>query len=125
MMVDHLIGEYEPIFCGATILDSKHILTAASCVVFNKELISPSKVLVQAGKIIEITSNYFSHERYFIEIKFIGLKDFSKEKANQRVSAIFIHNEFDPVSLNHDIAVIRVRNMSEKYFGVAFLFNFQ
>lgn len=54
MMVEHSVGE--PIFCGATILDANHILTAASCVVFNEELISPSKLLVQAGKINEITS---------------------------------------------------------------------
>lgn len=56
MMVDHLVGEEKQIFCGATILDANHILTAASCVVFNEKLISPSKVLVQAGKFIEIIS---------------------------------------------------------------------
>lgn len=55
-----------------------------------------------------------------IGIKFIGSSVFSKEQANQRVSAIFIHNEFDPVSLKHDIAVIRVRNIFEKYFRITF-----
>lgn len=59
MVVDHSVGEEKQIFCGATILDAKHILTAASCVFFNKELISPTKVLVQAGKIIKITSTFF------------------------------------------------------------------
>lgn len=61
-MVDHSVREEKPTFCGATILDANHILTAASCVVFNNELISSSKVLVQAGKIIQIESIFRVHQ---------------------------------------------------------------
>lgn len=73
-------------FCGGTIIDERHILTAGNCCKPNlKLLVKPSEVAVAVGN--------------------LNLYDTSNVK---RVQNVFIHESYDPVTLANNIAVLRV-----------------
>lgn len=58
--IAHSDGNKPNILCGGTILDENHIVTAASCVCIDNELVANKRVSVQAGN-TSFKSNSFSN----------------------------------------------------------------
>ncbi|XP_053679168.1 chymotrypsin-1-like [Anopheles nili] len=75
-------------FCGGTILNQNHILTAAGCVLdANNHLVAPNTLTVRAGALI--------------------LNENAPLLAVQR---IFPHQQYNPWTFENDIAVLRLTN---------------
>jgi trypsin len=80
-------------FCGGTIIDERHILTAGNCCKPNlKLLVKPSEVAVAVGN--------------------LNLYDTSNVK---QVQNVFIHESYDPVTLANNIAVLRISGSFNKW----------
>ncbi|XP_050098117.1 trypsin-like [Anopheles aquasalis] len=76
------------IFCGGTILNQNHILTAASCVLdVNNNLVAANQVTVRGGELV-----------------------FQPTQMAWPVNRIFPHPQYNPWSFENDIAVLRLEN---------------
>lgn len=75
--------------CGATIIDTRHILTVAQCVLDDSNrVLNPRMVRVNAGD--------------------IRLNPVSPTRQSRLASVIYVHSDYTPHTFENDIAVIRV-----------------
>lgn len=89
------------VFCGGSIIDRIHVITAARCILNDQNhLVAPNQTVIIAG-ITELTNTAPTYA----------------------VSAIFPHPHFDPVTLEHDIAIIRVTNNITYFADIKCLFS--
>ncbi|XP_049862644.1 trypsin alpha-3-like isoform X2 [Schistocerca gregaria] len=76
-------GDYRP-FCGATIADANNLVTAAHCVFYtNGDMIPASLLSVSVGSV------------------------YTSSGTRVQVSAIFVHSEYNLITSQNDIAVLR------------------
>lgn len=75
--------------CGATIVNSNHLVTSAQCVLNEtQQLTNQNWLRITAGDLSLTTASIFRETR--------------------DVSAIYVHPRFNPFTLENDIAVLRV-----------------
>ncbi|XP_058065493.1 trypsin-like [Anopheles bellator] len=76
------------VFCGGTVLNQNHILTAASCILdANNNLVQAAQVTVRAGEVV-----------------------FQPTQLALAVQRIFAHPHYNPWTFENDIAVLRLLN---------------
>ncbi|XP_052873198.1 trypsin-like [Anopheles cruzii] len=76
------------VFCGGSVLNQNHILTAASCILdANNNLVQAAQVTVRAGEVV-----------------------FQPTQLALAVQRIFAHPQYNPWTLENDIAVLRLQN---------------
>lgn len=73
-------------FCGGTLIDERHVLTAGSCVLANQWLVGKTNLQVRMGTLAMPGGAPI----YF-------------------VSSIYIHPTYNPFTQSDDLAVLRVR----------------
>uniref|UniRef100_A0AAG5DBW1 Peptidase S1 domain-containing protein n=1 Tax=Anopheles atroparvus TaxID=41427 RepID=A0AAG5DBW1_ANOAO len=83
------INTSHSLHCGGNVVDRQHVLTAAQCLFnTNRRLLDPYWIEVRAGD--------------------IALSPVGSRRQTRRVSHIFVHPQFNILTLENDVAVLRL-----------------
>lgn len=102
-------------FCGGSIVDTMHIVTAAHCVTNTRgQLTNPTTVCKIRAACIIVTQ-YFKFIKFQIQIMGDDLlitRQGSSSRQVRLVSHIFVHTGYNAITFVNDIAVIRVSGIA-------------